>query len=98
MLQTITSMATRFMYSPFGLTADITNKITSILNDLIVSVRTVATPLAVIGLIFCMVKIFTSPDERTVRTAKQGAMWILVAVGVIWLAEPIITTVQNIAR
>ena len=76
---------------------DIANKIADILNNLIASVRTVATPLAVIGLIFCVIKIFTSPDEKTVRTAKQGAIWIFIAVGVIWLAEPIINTIKSLA-
>ena len=92
------NLYTRLFPSPVFLTDAVTNKIAGILNDLIASVRTIATPLAVIGLIFCMIKIFTSPDERTVRTAKQGALWILVAVAVIWLAEPIIGAIQSIAN
>jgi len=87
-----------YMFPTFLSATEITNKVTKMLDDLISSTRTICTPLAVIGLIFCVIKIFTSPDEKTVHSAKQGAIWILIATAVIWLAEPIIKAVEAIAK
>lgn len=80
----------------FAADADIVNKVTSVLTDIMGKVKGVATPIAVLAAIFCGIKLIVASDPQGVKAAKSALITIVVALLIIYLAEPFVNTVIDI--
>ena len=71
---------------------DVADKIKTVITNVISKVKVVATPIAVLCVLFCAIKMMVSSDPKGVQTAKSWMLTIAVALLIIYAAEPLINT------
>lgn len=79
---------------------NIGQKVTNLLgtNGILGQVRTIVTPIAVLCVVFCGIKMLIASDPQSVKQAKSWLITIAIGLAVIWLAEPLVNTISSIAN
>ena len=74
------------------------NAVNKIMNKFIRTAKAIATPLGVISLVGCAITFFWSTDQRSVDKAKSWFFRVLIALILIYTAEPIIREIIELAE
>ncbi len=72
--------------------------VNKIMNRFIRTAKAIATPLGVISLVACAITFFWSTDQKSVDKAKSWFVRVLVALLLIYAAEPIINEIIELAK
>ena len=72
--------------------------VNKIMNRFIRTAKAIATPLGVISLVACAITFFWSTDQKSVDKAKSWFVRVLIALLLIYAAEPIINEIIELAK
>lgn len=72
--------------------------ITSILTNITGEIKAIATPIAVIAIVVCGIKLLIASDPQSVKSAKSWLITIIIALAVIYLAEPLVTAFTQLSQ
>ena len=79
-------------------TDPIEEAVNKIMNRFIRTAKAIATPLGVISLVACAITFFWSTDQKSVDKAKSWFVRVLIALLLIYAAEPIINEIIELAK
>lgn len=95
----ITTVGAAAMCSPMayaGAFDGLQNNLNSLFTDAATMLKTIATPIAIAALIFCLVMMFFSNNQQKVSSYRDWAIRIVIIVAVIYAAEPIVNMAKSL--
>lgn len=96
-MMNLTNLVTKIVTkTPVILTDDVVDKTRTVLENIMTKVKGIATPVAVLAAIFCGVKLLVASDPQSVKSAKSWLLTIVIGLLVIYLADPLVTTVVTL--
>ena len=84
--------------SVFAAADPIEEAVNKIMNRFIRTAKAIATPLGVISLVACAITFFWSTDQKSVDKAKSWFVRVLIALLLIYAAEPFINEIIELAK
>lgn len=96
-MNNLTTLVNKVVASgPNILRDDVVDKASSIIYDVIDKAKTIGTPLAILALAFCGLKmLLPGSDAQTVKAAKTGFWAIVIGLALVWLGPLIVSTITG---